>query len=163
MRWRLLAQLIALFAAVAIAIRLAELWLALAVFLIDAISERPLTAIVSIVALCAAVWLCIRGARSAGPALSFISRALLLLFAAAAAVASAEFILMALITFTIGFQNVTLLDYVWTFCGVVLVALAAAGIRRAFGWTIAYWIVLAGVSIAVIVVIVAIQTGIVFS
>ena len=64
---------------------------------------------------------------------------------------------------TIGLQHADWKDFLWAIGGVVLVALAAAGIRYVFGWPVAYWIAFAALLAAIIATIVAIQLGIVFS
>jgi hypothetical protein len=136
-----------------IAFFLAEIWLYIAVVLIEAFNERPVLAGAVLVVICAAVFLCFRGATMAPRGVRLPSRAVLLLLSAIAAVAFME-------AFTVAIANLAADSsreaYLWFLIPLLLAAFAAAGIKAAFGWRVAYWIVVVAVVAALVVATLAI-------
>ena len=126
-------------AAVVAALLLAEVWLLGALTLLEAFPRRPVLASGILLALLALLALCIRGAKAASRvAVYFASRAVLLIGSAIAVIAAVEVIYVGSVTSGVkpsreGFFYLT--------GGLLLVAAAAAGVKFAFDWRLAYWIV----------------------
>jgi hypothetical protein len=158
----LLGQLALLVVALVIAVRVAEIWLFGVIVLIETFGTRPVLASGIVLLICVFLFLCIRGAGMASrPGISFPSRAVLLLVSAIAAAASLELIYFGLVSFAGEGWGRSWEDYFALGGGILLVAVAAAGIAYAFGWR--YWITLAAAVAAVAVAILAVGSSILFA
>jgi hypothetical protein len=146
-----LGQWALLMIACGIAFVLSELWLFAAITLIEALPEHPVVAGGALLLFCGFVYLCVRGARTTwSKVLNYLSRAVLVLLSAIAAVGAVELVGVGLISLGIAGWRSSLDDYQWLAGGVLLAALAAAGIKHAFGWRVRYWVMLLGTGVAVV-------------
>jgi hypothetical protein len=146
--WILLGQLVLLIIAVVVALLLAEVWLFGAITLLEAFPQRPVLASGILLSLFAILFLCIRGAKmDSRPIAYFASRAVLLIGSAIAGIASLETIVYgsaALGTHSLREACLYLAG------GLLLVAVAAAGVRYSFNWRLAYWIIFSAALAAVV-------------
>jgi hypothetical protein len=145
--WILLGQLALLIIAVAVALLLAEMWLFGAITLLEAFPQRPVLASGTLLSLFAILFLCIRGARRDSPAIAyFASRAVLLIVSAIAGIASLEAIYYGAVALGAHSREA----YLYLAGGLLLVVVAAAGVKYSFNWRLAYWIIFSAVLAAVI-------------
>jgi len=145
--WTLLGQLALLIVAIVAAQLLAEVWLFGAVTLLEAFPRRPLLASGILLSIFAILFLCIRGANmDSRTIVYFASRAVLLVGSAIAGIASLE----AMVYGSVALVAHSREAYLYLAGGLFLVAVAAAGIKCAFNWRLAYWIVFFAVLAAVI-------------
>ena len=145
--WILLGQLALLIVAVVAAQLLAELWLFGAVTLLEAFPRRPLLASGILLSVLAVLVLCIRGANmDSRTIVYFASRAVLLIGSTIAGIASLE----AMVYGSVALVAHSREAYLYLAGGLLLVAVAAAGIKYAFNWRLAYWIIFSAVLAAVI-------------
>lgn len=144
--WILLGQLALLIIAVVVAQLLAEVWLFGVVTLFEAFPRRPVLAGEILLSIFAILFLCIRGAKMDSRIVYFASRAVLLIGSVIAGIASVEAIVYGAVALGTHSPRETL----YLAGGLFLVAVAAAGIKYAFNWRLAYWIVLLAVLAAVI-------------
>jgi hypothetical protein len=147
--WVLLGQLALLIVTVVVALLLTELWLFAALTLFEAFPQRPVLASTILLAIVAVLFLCIRGARmQSRTVVYFASRAVLLIGSAIAGVASLEAIYVGALA---SGASPSPESYLSLGGGLLLVAVAAAGVRYVFNWRVAYWIVFLAVLSVVIV------------
>jgi hypothetical protein len=146
--WILLGQLALLMLAAVVALVLAEVWLFGAVTLLEAFPQRPVLASGILLSIFAILFLCIRGAKMESRTIVyFASRAVLLIGSAIAGIASLEVILHG----SAALAGHTLREaYSYLAGGLLLVAIAAAGVKFSFDWRIAYWIIFSAVLAAVV-------------
>jgi hypothetical protein len=145
--WIPLGQLALLTIAVAVALLLAEMWLFGAITLLEAFPQRPVLASGILLSLFAILFLCIRGARRDSPAIAyFASRAVLLIVSAIAGIASLEAIYYGAVALGAHSREA----YLYLAGGLLLVVVAAAGVKYSFNWRLAYWIIFSAVLAAVI-------------
>ena len=157
--WLVLGQLGLLVLAIAAAFVLAGVWLFGVIFVIEEFSGRPLLVGGIVLLACAFVFLCFRGAGAASrPIIRLPSAAALLLLSCAAGIASLELIPVGGVMWATG--DGSWQDYCWLATGMLLVAFAAAGIRRAFGWRVRYWIMLIATGGGVALALFAVALGI---
>jgi hypothetical protein len=146
--WILLGQLALLTIAVVVALVLAEAWLFGAITLLEAFPQRPVHASGILLSIFAILFLCIRGAKmDSRTIVYFASRAVLLIGSAIAGIASLEIILYG--SAALG-GHALREAYSYLAGGLLLVAIAAAGVKFSFNWRIAYWIILSAVLAAVV-------------
>jgi hypothetical protein len=146
--WSLLGQLALLMIAVVVALLLAELWLFGAITLLEAFPQRPVLASGILLSIFAILFLCIRGAKmDSRTIVYFVSRAVLLIGSAIAGIASLEIIVYG----AAALAGHTLREaYAYLGGGLLLVAIAAAGVKFSFDWRLPYWIIFSAVLAAVI-------------
>jgi hypothetical protein len=146
--WILLGQLALLMIAVVVALVLAELWLFGAITLLEAFPQRPVLAGGILLSIFAILFLCIRGAKMDSRAVVyFSSRAVLLIGSAVAGIASLEIIVYG--AAALG-SHALREAYAYLGGGLLLVAVAAAGVKYSFNWRLPYWIVFSAVFAAVV-------------
>ena len=137
--WILLAQLALLIVAVVAALLLAELWLLGALTLLETFPRRPVLASGILLSLLAMLALCIRGARTDSRFIVyFASRAVVLIGSVIAGIAAVEVIYVGSVASGVQPSREGLF---YLAGGMLLVAVAAAGVKFAFNWRLAYWIV----------------------
>jgi hypothetical protein len=146
--WIALGQLALLIIAVVVALVLAEVWLFGAITLLEAFPQRPVLASGILLSIFAILFLCIRGAQiESRTIVYFASRAVLLIGSAIAGIASLEVILYG----SAALAGHALREaYSYLAGGLLLVAIAAAGVKFSFDWRIAYWIIFSAVLAAVV-------------
>jgi hypothetical protein len=145
--WIVLGQLALLIIAVVVALLLAEVWLLGAITLLEAFPRRPVLAGGILLSIFAILFLCIRGAKmESRTVVYFASRAVLLIGSAIAGIASLEAITYGAVA--LGAHSSS--EALYLAGGLILVAVAAAGVKYAFNWRLAYWIILVAVLAAVI-------------
>ena len=146
--WIRLGQLALLIIAVVVALLLAEVWLFGAITLLEAFPRRPVLASGILLSIVAILFLCIRGAKMDSHAIVyFASRAVLLIGSAIAGIASVE----AIVYGSVALGNHSSREaYSYLAGGLLLVAVAAAGVKYSFNWRLAYWIIFSAVLAAVI-------------
>jgi hypothetical protein len=146
--WILLGQLVLLMIAVVVALLLAELWLFGTFTLLEAFPQRPVLASGILLSIFAILFLCIRGAKMDSRAIVyFASRAVLLIGSAIAGIASLEIIVYG--AAALG-SHALREAYAYLGGGLLLVAVAAAGVKYSFNWRLPYWIIFSAVLAAVI-------------
>ena len=146
--WIRLGQLALLIIAVVVALLLAEVWLFGAITLLEAFPRRPVLASGILLSIFAILFLCIRGAKMDSRAIVyFASRAVLLIGSAIAGIAALEVIVYG----SVALGTHSLREaYLYLAGGLLLVAVAAAGVKYSFNWRLAYWIIFSAVLAAVI-------------
>ena len=146
--WILLGQLALLIIAVVVALVLAEVWLFVAITLLEAFPQRPVLASGILLSIFAILFLCIRGAKMDSRAIVyFASRAVLLIGSAIAGIASLEIIVYG----AAALAGPALREaYAYLGGGLLLVAVAAAGVKYSFSWRLPYWIIFSAVLAVVI-------------
>ena len=146
--WIRLGQLALLIIAVVVALLLAEVWLFGAITLLETFPRRPVLASGILLSIVAILFLCIRGAKMDSHAIVyFASRAVLLIGSAIAGIASVE----AIVYGSVALGNHSSREgYSYLAGGLLLVAVAAAGVKYSFNWRLAYWIIFSAVLAAVI-------------
>jgi hypothetical protein len=148
----LLGQLALLIIVVVVALALAEVWLFAAFILLEAFPQRPVLASGFLLAILAVLFLCIRGAKmDSRTIVYFASRAVLLIGSAIAGIVSVEVLYSGLLASGAAPSREAYLKLTG---GLLLVAVAAAGVKYAFSWRLSYWIVFSAVLAAVLVEIV---------
>ena len=146
--WILLSQLALLIIAVVVVLVLAEVWLFGAITLLEAFPQRPVLASGILLSIFAILFLCIRGAKMDSRTIVYFgSRAVLLIGSAIAGIASLEVILYGSVALGVHALREA---YSYLAGGLLLVAIAAAGVKYSFNWRIAYWMILSAVLAAVI-------------
>jgi hypothetical protein len=146
--WIRLGQLALLIIAGVVALLLAEVWLLGALTLHEAFPQRPVLASGILLSILAILFLCVRGAKmDSRPIVYFASRAVLLIGSAIAGSASLEVILYG--TASLGSHSLHE-AYAYLGGGLILVAVAAAGVKYSFNWRLPYWIIFSAVLAAVI-------------
>jgi hypothetical protein len=146
--WILLGQLALLIIAVVVALVLAEVWLFGAITLLEAFPRRPVLASGILLSIFAILFLCIRGAKMDSRAIVyFTSRAVLLIGSAIAGIASLEIIVSG--AAALG-THALREAYAYLGGGLLLVAVATAGVKYSFNWRLPYWIIFSAVLAAVI-------------
>lgn len=145
--WILLGQLALLIIVVVVALLLAEVWLLGAITLLEAFPRRPVLASGILLSIFAILFLCIRGAKmDSCPIVYFASRAVLLIGSAIAGIASLEAITYGSVALGAHASS----EALYLAGGLLLVAVAAAGVKYSFNWRLAYWIIFLAVLAAVI-------------
>jgi hypothetical protein len=148
--WIRLGQLALLIIAVVVALLLAEVWLFGAVTLLEAFPRRPVLASGILLSIFAILFLCIRGAKmESRNIVYFASRAVLLIGSAIAGIASLEAIYYGAAALVAHSSREA---YLCLAGGLLLVAVAAAGVKYSFNWRLAYWIIFSAVLAAVILI-----------
>ena len=146
--WIRLGQLALLIIAVVVALLLTEVWLFGAITLLEAFPRRPVLASGILLSIFAILFLCIRGAKMDSRAIVyFASRAVLLIGSAIAGIASVEAIYVGSVALGIDPSREA---YLWLAGGLLLVAVAAAGVKYSLNWRLAYWIIFSAVLATVI-------------
>jgi hypothetical protein len=146
--WIPLGQLALLIIAVVVALLLAEVWLFGALTLLEVFPQRPVLASGILLSIFAILFLCIRGAKmDSHTIVYFASRAVLLIGSAIAGIASLEAISYGSLASGVHPSREAYLSLAG---GLLLVAVAAAGIKYSFNWRLAYWINFFAVLAAVI-------------
>lgn len=145
--WILLGQLALLIIVVVVALLLAEVWLLGAITLLEAFPRRPVLASGILLSIFAILFLGIRGAKmDSRPIVYFASRAGLLIGSAIAGIASLEAITYGSVALGAHASS----EALYLAGGLLLVAVAAAGVKYSFNWRLAYWIIFIAV-LAVVV------------
>src|SRR6266545_1490788 len=146
--WILLGQLALLMIAVVVALVLAELWLLGALTLLEAFPQRPVLASAILLSMFAMLFLCIHAAKmDSRTIVYFASRAVLPIGSAIAGIAALEAIYFA--PFALG-AHPSREAYFSLIGGLLLVAVAAAGVKYAFNWRLSYWIIFSAALAAVV-------------
>ena len=139
-------QVALLIIAVAVALLLAEVWLLGAITLLEAFPRRPVIASGILLTIIVFLLLCIRGTKAETRILHFASCAVLLMGSAIAGIAAVEVVNLG--AATLGAQP-SMEAGAYLGGGLLLVAVAAAGVKYAFDWQIRYWIIFCAVLVAV--------------
>ena len=126
----------------------AKIWVPVAYFLIDTFPENPVLAGTILSIICVVFFLCILGARMRPHLIYLVSRAVLLFLSVVAAIASMQAISIGLISVTVTPSRE---GFLWVSIAIVLVALAALGIKAALAWRLSYWILFPAVFATLIV------------
>ena len=126
----------------------AKIWVPVAYFLVDTLPEKPALAGTILSVILVVFFLCVPGARMRSRVIRLTSRVVLLFLSVVAAIASMQAISIGLISVTVTPSREGVL---WVSIAIVLVAIAALGIKAALAWRLSYWILFPAVFATLIV------------
>ena len=126
----------------------AKIWVPVAYFLVDTLPEKPALAGAILSIILVVFFLCVPGARMRLRVIRLTSRVVLLFLSVVAAIASMQAISIGLISVTV---TPSRKGFLWVSIAIVLVALAALGIKAALAWRLSYWILFPAVFATLIV------------